>query len=111
MAAEELFRKLFPHLAKEMEEGTSRVKVDELEDEEEREQRETSRMWAGYAPDVVDFIRRCENAEQAEEVIEYMEKRGEITNERAAELRRQLQEKGLESFGSRKEEGFYHKNG
>lgn len=111
MAAEELFRKLFPHLAKEMEEGKSRVRVDELEDQEEREQRETSRMWAGYDPDVVDFIRRCENAEQAEKIIDYMEKRSEITNERAAELRRQLQEKGLESFGSRKEEGFYHKDG
>ncbi len=111
MSAEELFKKLFPHLTKEMEEGTSKVEVDEFKDEKEREQRGTSRMWAGYDPDIVDFIRRCENAEQAEEIIEYIEKRGEITNEQAAELSRQLQEKGLESFGSRKEEGFYHKDG
>ncbi len=39
-----------------------------------------------------------------------MESRGEITHERAIDLRRQLLEEGLESFGSRKEEGFYHKD-
>lgn len=110
MREKELFKKLFPHLAKEMEEGTSRVRMDDQEEPERQEQLETSRKWAGYDPDIVDFIRRCETPRQAEEIIAYMESKGEITGERATELRRQLLEGGLESFGSRKEEDFYHED-
>ncbi len=110
MRENELFKKLFPHLAKEMEDGKSRVRMDDLEEPERQEPQRKSRKWAGHYPDVVDFIRRCVTPEQAEEIISYMESRGEITRERAIELRRQLLEEGLESFGNRKEEGFYHKD-
>ncbi len=103
-------KKLFPHLAKEMESGGSRVDVngDQKADGEETEN--DSRIWAGYEPDIIDFIRRCETVEQAEEVIGYMERREEITAERAAEIREQIAEGGLRSFGPKKEEGFYQKN-
>ncbi len=108
--AEEWFKRLFPHLAKEMESGRSRVTTADVEGVQEQRPDGSERKWAGYVPDAVDFIRRCETREQAEEIIDYLEKRGETPPERAAELRRQLEDKGLESFGSRKEEGFYHKN-
>ncbi len=108
--AEEWFKRLFPHLAKEMESGRSRVTSADVEGAPEERAEGNERKWAGYVPDAVDFIRRCETQEQAEEIIGYLEEKGEIPSERAADLRRQLEDEGLESFGSRKEEGFYHKN-
>lgn len=108
--AEEWFKKLFPHLAKEMESGRSRVKTTEGEGVPEEKTLDAGRKYAGYIPDAVDFIRRCETKEQAEEIIRYLEERGEIPSERAVELRRRLEDEGLESFGSRKEEGFYHRD-
>jgi hypothetical protein len=108
--AEEWFKRLFPHLAKEMESGRSRVTMADVEGVQEQKVGCNERKWAGYIPDAVDFIRRCETGEQAEEIIDYLENRGEIPPERAAELRRQLEDEGLESFGRRKEEGFYHRD-
>jgi hypothetical protein len=105
----ERFRKLFPSLAKEMECGSSKVQMDDLEDTSRQTAMNTSRKWAGYNPNVIDFIRRCETLEQAEEVIGYMEGRGEVDPRHADELRQQLREKGLTSFGIRKAEGFYHR--
>ena len=104
------FKKLFPHLAREMESGQSRVDVNRDQEADGKETENDSRIWAGYEPDIIDFIRRCETVEQAEEVICYMERREEITAERAAEIREQIAEGGLRSFGPKKEEGFYQKN-
>ena len=63
----------------------------------------------GYTPDIIDFIRRCDREEQAEEIINYLEKRGEISYKYAEKLRRQLEEKGVRSFGSKKEHYYYFK--
>ena len=108
--ARERFRKLFPHLAEEMESGRSKVRVADVEEGPRGLEKGPDRKWAGYDPDVVDFIRRCNTEEEAEEIILYLEEKGEITTVHASELRSQLREKGLECFGSRKEAGFYHKN-
>ena len=40
-----------------------------------------------------------------------MESRGEISGEYAGRLRKQLKEKGVRSFGSKKEEDYYLKQG
>lgn len=106
----ERFKKMFPRLAEEMECGSSRISMDNLGDTLTKKNPNISRKWSGYNPDVVDFIRRCGTTEQAEEVIGYMEGRGEVTTDRATELRQQLWEKGLRSFGSRKEEDYYHRD-
>ena len=66
--------------------------------------------FAGYDPNVIDFIRRCDKEEQAIEIINYLEKKNEITEEEAKNLKNQLIKKGLRSFGEKKEEGFYFKN-
>ena len=42
-----------------------------------------------------------------DKIIEYLEKKGEITQDRVFEMKEQLREKGIRSFGSRKREGFY----
>jgi len=105
----ERFKKLFPHLAEEMERGRSKVHIDQYRTNIGREDRLTNRRWAGYNPDVLDFIRRCDTEEEAEEIIGYLVEREEITAERASELRQQLEVGGLPSFGKKKKSDFYHK--
>lgn len=98
----ERFKKLFPHLAEELDGNESKVVV-EVEGK-------STRKWVGFIPDIVDYLRRCETDEQGEEIIEYLEKKGDINQDRALELMEQLREKGIRSFGSRKGEGYYHRD-
>lgn len=69
-----------------------------------------TRRWAGYEPDIVDFVRRCDTEKQAEEIIRYLERCGKITHERAAELKKRLKKEGLSFFGKKKKPDFYHRN-
>ena len=61
----------------------------------------------GYAPHAIDYLRRCEKNEEAERTISYLLKKGEISPEYAKKLRKQLKEKGLRSFGPKKDDGYY----
>ena len=63
----------------------------------------------GYNPDIIDFLRRCEGEGEGKEIINFMEKRGEISHKYAVVLRRQLKKKGIRSFGSKKEANYYSK--
>jgi hypothetical protein len=100
----EKFRKLFPHLAEELGgEGTVRISG-------VRSEREEAERAAGFLPSAVDFLRRCETEREAEEILSFLEGRGEITREYAERLRRQLRKEGLRSFGSKKEPGYYFRN-
>ena len=98
------FKKKFPKLASEIESGEGRANI-----EFEVEKQKPTRKFARYDPDVIDFIRRCTTEDQAYEIIEYMEKRGEVTKEAADELCKQLREEGLRIFGRKKELGFYER--
>jgi len=95
----ERFKRMFPNLAKELEESEKTYTL--------RIERDDKDPWRGYEPDVIDFIRRAETVEDALKVIEYLEKRGELSKGRADSLRKQLLEKGLSSFGPRKKPGYY----
>jgi len=97
----EKFRKLFPHLAEELG-GKGTIRISGV-----RTEREEAEKAAGFQPSAVDFLRRCDTAEEAEEILSFLEKRGEITREYAEQLRKQLREKGVRSFGSKKEPGYY----
>ncbi|MDH5532452.1 MAG: DUF2095 domain-containing protein [Candidatus Bathyarchaeota archaeon] len=107
--AKKQFRKMFPHLAKELEGGENRIAITSVRSDAETGEKASSKKFVGYMPDVIDFIRRCDNEEQAEEIISYMERRGEISREYAARITKQLKEKGVRSFGSKKEEDYYFK--
>ena len=107
----ETFKKLFPNLAREMELGECKVTINSIRTNIKAGEKAASRKFQHYDPDVIDFIRRCDTEEQAEEIIDYMERRGEITTEYAKKLRKQLKEKGVRSFGPKKEEGYYFKYG
>jgi hypothetical protein len=108
----EAFKKMFPSLAKELGSGENRVAVNSVRtDNEAGERLVTRRRFVHYVPDVIDFIRRCDTPEQAEEIIDYVEKRGEIDKLYAQKLKKQLREKGVRSFGAKKEEDYYLKHG
>ena len=100
------FKKKYPKLAEEMEQGVGKAELDF-----EVEKPKPQRKFAGYDPNVVDFIRRCTNETQALEIIEYMKNREEITHEEAENLCKQLEEEGLRSFGRKKDPGFYEREG
>ena len=98
------FKELYPHLAEEIEDGTSLTDVSFEVAEEQPESK-----YQGYEPGPMDFLRRCSTKEQATEIIDYLERRGEIPKQEARELRRQLEKHGLKAFGKKKPTGFYEK--
>lgn len=104
-------KKMFPSLVNEMEKTQQRVVISSVRSKVEDAEKTSSKRFASYKPDVVDFIRRCDNKQQTEEIISYLEKRKEIDPERAKRLRKQIKEKGIRSFGSKKEEDYYSKRG
>ncbi|HVP26767.1 MAG TPA: DUF2095 family protein [Candidatus Bathyarchaeia archaeon] len=105
------FKKMFPNLAEEMEFDENKVGIGSVRTDMEKGEEAVSKRFVHYLPDVIDFIRRCDNEEQAKEIITYLEKRGEIQKPYASKLRKQLDEKGVRSFGSKKEEDYYLKHG
>lgn len=63
--------------------------------------------YAGYDPNVIDFIRRCDAIDQAMEILDYLENIGDISTSDGDKLRKRLKTEGLRSFGPKKEKGFY----
>jgi len=100
------FKKQFPKLAEEMESGVGKADI-EFQGEKPR----AKRKFAEHDPDAIDFIRLCSTDDQAYEIIEYLEKRGELTKEAADEMCKQLMEQGLKSFGRKKKFGHYDREG
>jgi len=105
----ERFKKMFPHLAEEMIKSDNRISIKSVRSDIESGEKTVSESFRGYNPDVIDFLRRCDSEEQANEIIDYLERRKEISGKYAAQLRSQLKEKGVRSFGSKKEDGYYLK--
>ena len=101
------FRELFPHLAGELERSSTHTEPTSLPSDNKRDEVAASPRFKGYSPDVLDFLRRCDNDEEGLEVIGYLEKRSEIDCRYAEKLRRQLRTKGIRSFGSKKEDDYY----
>ncbi len=102
-----------PHLANEMQTSETDVRIDGVRWEETDRTRQPVKtgddQFSGYSPDVIDFIRRCATEDEAIEIINFLEKRGEINSNHAEELRNQLREQGIRSFGSQKSWGFYER--
>jgi len=123
-------RKMFPHLYEELETGEVKVPINavrknpleaeeeaatgeecECAEEELASRTETPDKLRHFNPSAVDFIRRCDTEAQAEEIIAYLQKKGEITKENAEQMRCQLKQKGVRSFGPKKEENHYFREG
>jgi hypothetical protein len=117
-------KKMFPNLVKELEGEENKVKIDSIRADPEKAEEEVCDpdttllkeaetalpdIFRHYNPTVVDFIRRCDTEDQAEEIVCYLLKRREITTQEAAEVRKQIKKEGLRSLGPKKEEGYYFK--
>ena len=124
----ESLKKMFPNLCKELEQGEVKISIDAVrKNPQETEtgmaetagEKEVEAKVATTTPDklrhfnptVVDFIRRCDTETQAEEIIAYLQKKGEITEEYADDLRCQLKRSSVRSFGPKKEENYYFREG
>lgn len=105
---EKTFKKLFPHLYREIAQKKMHLSIDAVRTsiEEGEIEAEKSRE-APSMPTVIDYLRRCENDEEAFEVIDYLERRNEVSSEEAEKLRKQVREYGVRSFGAKKEWGYY----
>jgi hypothetical protein len=103
------FKKMFPSLSKELELKDSKVRINSVRTDPGAAENAKANKFRNYNPTVVDFIRRCDTETQAEKIIAYLEKRGELTEEYAKALRQQLKKEGVRSFGSKKEENYYFK--
>jgi hypothetical protein len=103
----EEFRKKYPNLDEEFGKGGT-VKIQAVRSNV-REAEKAAHSLQGYDPTTVDFIRRCENDGQALEIIDFLEGKGEIEPSYAKRLRSQLAERGLRSFGKRREPGCYER--
>jgi hypothetical protein len=105
------FKKTFPNLAEEMKSHENKVNINSVRTDDNTGERAASKRFTGYVPDVIDFIRRCDTEKQAEEIIAYLEKRGEVDKQHALSLRKQLRQKGVRSFGPKKEANYYLEHG
>ncbi len=103
------FKQMFPNLAGEMQSDENRVPISSVRTDINLGERvaNSGKRFDNYIPDVIDFLRRCDNAKQAEEIIEYMHNRGEITADHAQKLKKQLKAKGVRSFGPKKHDDYY----
>jgi len=101
------FRKIFPKLAEEMQTDESRFRISSVRSDLGVAERASVKRFDNYVPDAVDYIRRCDSEKQAEEIVDYLERRNEITNEFAHKLRKQLKTKGVRSFGPKKQDDYY----
>ena len=58
------FKKMFPHLAEELEGGGHKITINAFRSDVEVAEKASSERFEGYNPDVIDFIRRCDREEQ-----------------------------------------------
>ena len=105
------FQTMFPSLSREMAQEPHSSGISYVRSNVPAGEHAASKTFAGYVPDVIDFVRRCDNEKQAEEIIDYLEKRREISISYAKKLKKQLVEKGVRSFGSKKKADYYSREG
>ncbi|WXG45519.1 MAG: DUF2095 family protein [Candidatus Atabeyarchaeum deiterrae] len=99
----ESFKKRFPHLYEEIE--------DPKENNVQQPTDESGEVdsLSGFVPEATSYIRRAHTDDEAIEIVSYLMKRTEISNEYAKSLVQQIQEKGVRSFGTLKTWGHYEK--
>lgn len=102
---EDEFRRKFPKISQEMG-GSGTVRIGAVRTSS-KEAEKVAHSVHGYEPCAVDYIRRCKSDEEALEIINFLEKKGDIEPEYANRLRTQLTRQGLRSFGAKKNPGCY----
>lgn len=104
---DEEFEDVFPTLFREIKDGEKGILKEEQRTSSGSKK---ARKFRGHTPGAIDFICRCKSEQEAEEIIDYLLRKGEITEEYANNLKKQLQEKGLEYFGEHRTPGYYEQS-
>ena len=120
-------KKMFPHLYNEIEEldeckvpinairadpeAAERAVIEDVNEEEFLEPTKEADKLRHFNPSAEDFIRRCDTEAQAQEIITYLKKKGELTEEQAKEMEDKLKREGVRAFGPKKEENHYFREG
>lgn len=105
------FKKMFPNLSDELELEENKVPISSVRTDSEATEKAMPDELRHFNPTVIDFVRRCETEAEAEDIIIYLEKRGELSKEYAEKLKKQLKKEGVRSFGPKKEDNYYFKKG
>ena len=103
------FKKKYPKIAEEMDRTSNKIRVNFDKTNSGSKKNIKEEDLKGFNPTVIDFIRRCKTVQEAESIINYLEKRREISAVYIENLRKQLKEKGIRSFGPKKGESHYFK--
>jgi hypothetical protein len=113
------FESDFPHLTKEIQnpdllypvdavrwddEKAEEEEEEELEEEKGENKPRKDRFALPEEPNLKSLLRRSKSEKEAEEIIKYFEKRGEITPQEATKLLNTLQSKGLKALQSKSED-------
>lgn len=96
----------FPHLYEEIKSRAKYISVDGVRTSLE-EGKKATESGSSATPNIVDFIRLCDDEDEAIEILDYMEDQGKIESNYATKLKTQLVKGGLRSFGSKREPGDY----
>lgn len=106
----EKFKKKYPNLAKEILDKDQNIPITSIRSKDTGKKIKKRKIQDELRnPDVIAFIRRANNEEEAEEIIDFCLKKGEINEKYANNLKLQLAVYGVRSFGSKKEPGYYEK--
>jgi hypothetical protein len=90
-------KKRFPNIAKEIDESQPEASIGV----------KIKAGPSGYQPNVLDFLARCDNNKQANEIIDYLEKQGELSPNDASSLRQRISKHGVRSVSKKREPGHY----
>lgn len=97
--------KNFKSLASELKTNDGK-RLDDLVDEAENEGPVEIPYFRDYNPTVLDYLQRAKTEEECQEIIEFCQKKGEIGEEEADNLKARLQKGGPRAFGQR-DWGYY----
>ncbi|MHA1237320.1 MAG: DUF2095 family protein, partial [Candidatus Hodarchaeales archaeon] len=104
-------REKFPNLHAEISDEKMQIKIDDVEGDgipdETDSNLESADPFSNFEPSTMDYIHRAKTDKEAEEIISYSLKQGNITADEAEELLDQLSKKGVRSFGPIKTSGHY----
>jgi len=114
------FDKEFPHLIKEISTRKKSIKIDsvdkDVEQKNEEKHREFNSLYPNelYNPNVIDFLRRCTKNEEANEILDYLMERKEITQQDYSKYKNIISQEGglkqlIDEFGGLKRPGYYMK--
>jgi hypothetical protein len=100
------FKRKFPHLYEELEDPTT----GENEDSESSEVQDAEpNVPDVYPAEAISYIRRARTNDEAIEVVDYLRRRGELSENAATSILRQIRNQGVRSFGSLKTWGHYER--